>query len=210
MGYKETFYAEIKSDYEELGLSVEEIAAKRRIDKKVVRHILAGKRKSGKSDLYIRRSVHLNKPSHQDVIDDYTGGMDLPKILEKYSFDRTKLKYVLDKYNVPVRNQRRANVSKSLTLEYNGVVKTYPSITSASVQTGLPIDFLSKLKFNKNYAIGKTSTEKVAIVHDLDYLIDLEQCCLLIAEIVKGNTIKENGRLLRELLIKNGFIDSFS
>jgi hypothetical protein len=109
---------------------------------------------------------------------------------------------------VPERFAKRAVTLKSITIEHNGVIKTYPSVEAASLDTKIPADFLHKLRRAETFCEGKNSREKVNLIHDLNRLQDLETACELMGKILSEGTISEKfkwGKDLKVLLYNLGY-----
>ena len=211
--YKHYIYEQIKLEYEENGLSVEDISSKLNVSKTTVQNTLLGKKYNGlgKSDQYIKHSnKRLGDQLELEVINDYNSGLEIPKILEKYNIDRARFGYIRQKYNIPDRHSGRCNDLKSITLEIDGAIKTYPSVENASQQTKIPTDFLMKLKHAQTFAVGKWSKENVAIVHDLNRLIRLERASELMGLILNDGSPRDkidNGKELKRILFELGYSD---
>lgn len=142
------------------------------------------------------------------IVDEYSNGTPLPELLQKYNISRVNLQYYRNKFNIPERFAKRAATLKSITLEHNGSIKTYPSVEAASIATKIPTDYLHKLRRAENFCEGKNSREQVTLIHDLLRLQDLELACELMGKILSQGTVTDKfqwGNDLKTLLYKLGY-----
>lgn len=198
--------ASIKSDYELLDLPLFKISEKHGVSEIVIQNILNGLtgNGSGKSEMY-RNSKWTFTKNDTDIVKDYENGVSMIDIQKKYNIKRNKIYSVIKRYNIPERQVARQNYLKSITLEVDGTIKTYPSVESAARQTGIPSDFLHKLKNEQVFGLGKTSTRDVAIVYDKPRIDKLERCAELVGLIFYGGTLTDKAKFGEELklLIQN-------
>jgi len=212
MRYNKQLYQSIKEDYEQ-GLTVKQITEKYKIRNAVVERSLSGivGKGIGKSEKYILRPNRFIKDDTQrQIIADYQNGKDIPEILTKYDITRERLLSLRTKFKIEDRNCKRANISKSITVELNGQLKTYPSIEQCFQQTGIPSDFLNKLKNNQTFGLSKWSETNFCIVHDLDRINKLERASELMGLILHQGSTRdkiEYGVELKQLIFQLGYAD---
>ncbi len=209
--YKQNIHKQVKFEYEEMNMSIESLSQKFNLTEQNVRNILLGKYKEGKSDLYIKNSHSpLSKQRELDLLNDYNNYVSILEILEKYNITRKRFNYIRQKHNIPDRFGKRCVDLKSITLEYNGQIKTYPSKDQAAKQTGIPIDFITRLNSAKTFAIGKHLNTDIAIVHDLNRLNKLESACELMGMILNEGSTSDKlkwGKELETLILELGYIN---
>lgn len=199
----------IRDEFES-GSSTKQLSEKYEIGTNCIRRILRGESHKGigRSDKFNRYRENA-KDDNEVIIRMYNDNVPVLDICTKFNINLPQLNAIRNKYKIKKRGVHNA-VSKSVTLLIDDQIITFPTITSASEYTKIPEDYIRNLMYGETYLLGKHSQSDIKVIHDINRIRGLEDCCRLMVDIIlhrHGASSTDKGSELSNMLTELGFLE---
>lgn len=202
-------YQEMKRLYE-IGTAIKEIAEKYDTGQDYIRRVLKGDRGGGhgKVDSYKKSKSYKNIT--ELVIEAYNNNVPVYEICNKFDINLRDIQIIRERNKIPKRGTHNP-ISKTLTVEYNGSIHTFLSLTQASEYLKISEDILKRAKYGNFYNKFNTAElNGLHVIHDFNDIEKMETVCELVSNILTKGSVtnkKDWGNQVSNLLIELGYLD---